>query len=76
MTGKRAYSIASHSRSWLIWEADRLIGAYPTVGQAVEVATLAADLAARKGAASEIRIDFRPGDEASFRARRVGDPLH
>lgn len=76
MTDKRAYSIASHSRSWLIWEADRLLGAYPTVGQAVEVATLAADKAARHGARSEIHIDFRPGDEASFRARRFGEPLH
>jgi hypothetical protein len=76
MTDKRAYSISSHSRSWLIWEADRLVGAYPTVGQAVEVATLAADAAARHGATSEIRIQFRPGDEANFRLRRRSGPIH
>jgi hypothetical protein len=75
MTDKKAYSISSHSRTWLIWEADRLLGAYPSVGQAVEVATLAADAAARRGSESEIRIDFRPGDEPNFRLRRLG-PVH
>src|SRR6185437_5555396 len=75
MAGKKAYSISSHSRTWLIWDADRLLGAYPSVGQAVEVATLAAEAAARHGAVSEIRIDFRPGDEPNFRLRPPG-PVH